>query len=109
MKHLIVPIAIIVGLIVFFLFVDRREFGRNDVVQTVQNERRTTDRKPTVSVPEIKPGNESKSATEIKPVGTNLVTEAPAEEKPVPETKQAKAQPASNENIDRQTDRQTDR
>ena len=38
MKQLIVPIAIIVALIAFFVIIDRKEFSRHDDVQTVQNE-----------------------------------------------------------------------
>ena len=43
MKSLIIPVAIIVGLIVFFFFVDRKEFNRHDSIQNVQIEKRSPD------------------------------------------------------------------
>ncbi len=79
MKQLIAPIAIIVALIAVFVIIDRKEFSRrHDNVQTIQSESPTTNRKPTVSVPETKPVTESKSAVEAKPVETK------PEEKPLP-------------------------
>lgn len=78
MKQIIVPIVIIAALIAFFVIVDRKEFSRHDDVQTVQSESTTSNKKPLVSVPEIK------SENELKPAGkTNLV----ANNKPVVETK----------------------
>ena len=103
MKQLIVPVAIIVALIAFFVIIDRKEFNRHDDVQTVQSESSMTNRKPTVSVPETKPITEVKPTVETKPVAetkpvtdSTPVTEAnpkkdakPAETKPVAETKPA--------------------
>ena len=115
MKQLISPIAIIVGLIAFFVIIDRKEFNRHDDVQTVQSESSTTNRKPTVSVPEtksvteIKPAVETKTVVETKPMAeTKPVTEAKpvtetkpktdvksTETKPVAETKPAEAKPVT--------------
>jgi len=94
MKQLIVPIAIIVALIAFFVIVDHKEFSRHDDVQTVQSESSTTNRKPLVSVPETKPATKVKPAVEAKPVGTKPVAEIkpekPADTKPVAEIKPEK-------------------
>ena len=103
MKQLIVPIAIIVALIAFFVIIDRKEFSRHDDVETVQIKSPTTNRKPTVSVPEMKPANELKPAGETKPmdemkpvVKTKPVTEA----KPVTETQpKIEAKPAGTKLI----------
>ncbi len=72
MKQLIVPIAIIVALIAFFVIIDR-----HDGVQTVQSVSPTTKRKPAVSVPEIKPVTELKPAVETKPVVSILPAAVP--------------------------------
>ncbi len=90
MKQLIVPIAIIVALIAFFVIIDRKEFSRHDDVQSVQSESPTSNRKPTVSVPETKPVIDVKPAAGTKPVEMKPVVETkPAEVKPVAETKPA--------------------
>ena len=90
MKQLIVPVAIIVALIAFFVIIDRKEFSRHDDVQTVQSESPTSNRKPTVSVPETKPVIDVKPAAETKPVEMKPVVETkPAEVKPVAEKKPA--------------------
>jgi formylglycine-generating enzyme required for sulfatase activity len=68
MKHLIAPIVVIVALIAFFVIIDRKEFNRHEDVQTVQRESPTSNRKPTVSVPETKPVTESKSTIESRHV-----------------------------------------
>ena len=87
MKQLIVPIAIIITLIAFFVIIDRKEFSRHDDVQTVQRESPTSNRKPTVSLPETKPLTEKKPVSETKPVAeAKPMTEA----KPVAETKPQK-------------------
>ena len=105
MKQLIVPIAIIIALIAFFVVVDRTEFSRHDDVQTVQSESSTSNKKPLVSVPETKPVTEVKPAVETKPVAEaqpvtdpKPVTEAkpktdskPVETTPVVETKSTEA------------------
>lgn len=72
MKQLIASIAIIVALIGFFVIIDRKEFSRHDDVQTVQGESSTPNRKPTVSVPEMKHVTEVKPVVETKPFETNL-------------------------------------
>ena len=90
MKQLIMPAAIIVALIAFFIVIDRKEFSRhNDDVQAVQSESPATNRKTTVSVPETKPVTDVKTAAETKPVETKPVAETnPATEaKPVTEAK----------------------
>ena len=84
MKQLIVPIAIIVALIAFFVIIDRKEFSRHDDVQTVQSESPTSNRKPTVSVPETKPVTDVKPAVEAKPVAEAQPVTDP---KPVTEAK----------------------
>ena len=89
MKSLIVPITIIIGLFAFLVIVDRKEFSRHDDVQTVQSESPTSNRKPTVSVPE------KKSVTEVKPVAETK-SDKPAETTPEAETKpKEKLQPAT--------------
>ena len=82
MKQLIVPIAIIVALIAFFVIIDRKEFSRHVDVQTVQSESSTTNRKSTGSVPETKPVTDVKTTAEAKPIETKPVVEI----KPVAET-----------------------
>ena len=97
MKQLIVPIAIIVALIAFFVIIDRKEFSRHDDVQTIPIESSTTNRKPTAFVSEttpaieLKPVVETKPVTEAKPVAeTKPKTDVkPAEMKPVAEMKPA--------------------
>ena len=99
MKQLIAPIAIIVALIAFFVIIDRKEFSRHDDVQTVQSVSPTSNRKPTVSVPETKPVTDVKPAVEAKSIETKPVVETkpqtkaqqktdvkPAETKPVVQT-----------------------
>ena len=68
MKQLIASVVVIVALIAFFVIIDRKEFNRHEVVQTVQSESLTSNRKPTVSVLETKPVTKSKSTIESKPV-----------------------------------------
>lgn len=81
MKQLIVPVAIIVALIAFFVIVDRKEFSRHDDVQTVQSE------SPTGKHPEVKFSAEiNRSFIEDKPsIETKTIAEPqPAvAEKPV--------------------------
>lgn len=120
MKQLIVPIAIIIALITFFIVVDCKEFSRHDDVQTVQSESPTTNKKPTVSVPEMKPITEVKPTVEAKPVveikpvaeakpntdpkpaGTKPVDETkPAEVKPIAETKPAETKPVAETQTDK--------
>ncbi len=87
MKQLIVPVAIIIALIAFFVIIDRKEFSRHDDVQTVQNGNSTI--KPTVSVPETKPVTDVKPAVEAKPVDETRPVTNPkhvTEAKPVTET-----------------------
>lgn len=69
MKQLIVSVAIIVALIAFFVIIDHKEFSRHDDVQTVQSESSTTNRKPTISIPETKSMTEVTS-DEIKQTQT---------------------------------------
>ena len=98
MKQLIIPLAIIVALIVFFFVADRKEFIRYiryetesvNVVKTA-NETKTVKSKPAEKaennpVAENKP-DEMKPAVETKTdqsVEAQPVTEAKSEEKPVP-------------------------
>lgn len=89
MKQLIVPVAIIVALIAFFVVMDRKDFNHCNDVQAVKSESSTTIRKPTVPDPqttaviETNPSVELKSMTEAKP----KTDTKPAEVKPVAETK----------------------
>jgi len=83
MKHLIIPIAIIVALIAFLVIIDRKEFSRHDDVQTIQSESPTLRRKPMAFVPETKPVIEVQPAVEAKPAEMKSVTR----NKPVVETK----------------------
>ena len=81
MKQIIIPVAIIVALIAFFVIIDRKEFSRHNDVQTVQSESSTTNRKQTVSVPETTP------VTEVKPaIGSKPVAETKPMTSPKPET-----------------------
>ena len=92
MKQLFVPISLIVVLIVFFVIVDRKEFSSHDSVQTVQSESPTSNRKPTVSVPNTKPMTEVKVSGETKPVETKSVGKTnPVAEIPPNETKSTEA------------------
>ena len=108
MKQLIASIAIIVVLIVFFVFVCRQDFNHHDAAQTVQSGSSTTNRKPSVSVPEMSPFTgvtpaietmpapefkpmadqpaviEAKPVAEAKPVDTMPFAKTKSEEKPVP-------------------------
>ncbi len=69
MKQLIVPIAVIVALIVFFVNIEYRDFSCRDDVQTVQCER-------TVSALQMKPETNVKSTVETKPVAETKSAEA---------------------------------
>ena len=96
MKQLIVPIAIIVALIAFFVIIDRKEFSRHDV-QTVQSESPTSNRNPTLSVPETKsvselnPAVETKSGIETKPIAeAKSVTETRTDKTAEPSVAQTK-------------------
>ena len=68
MKVLIVPIAIIIALIAFFVIIDRKEFSRYDNARTVQSESPATNWKPTGSVPQTQPATGEKSLAEATPV-----------------------------------------
>lgn len=74
MRQLIVPIAIIVALITFFVFVDRKEFNRYDVVHTIQSETLTANRKPPISVSETKAVAEEINTVEATPVVEDNLT-----------------------------------
>ena len=79
MKSFIVPVAVIVALIAFFVIVDRKDFSRHDDVQTVQSESPLTNKKPSVSVPETNP------KTKLKPAGKTIPVETKSETKPMTE------------------------
>ena len=89
MKQLIVPIAIIVALIAFFVIIDRKDFYSGDDV-TVQQET-VTGQPPTVTT--LKPVGQPAETkpVEVKPTETN-----PVEAKPVIETKPTKTRPAES-------------
>ena len=90
MKRIIVPIAIIVVLIVFFAIVGRREFNRHDGVQTVQSEGAMTIENPSESVPEIPPSSTESEACGTRQAETMPVTEImPVIETRPTETRQA--------------------
>lgn len=73
MKQFIVPFAMIVGLIAFFVVVDREEFKRHDDVQTVQGESSTTNRKTSASVPQTMTVTKTKPPIETKTVELEVV------------------------------------
>ena len=93
MKQRIVPVAIFVALIVFFVTVGCKEFNRYDDDQTIQSETLTTNKETTVSVPETEPVTEKNPVVEtkpaeVKPVASQTVAEIkPAETNPAAETK----------------------
>ncbi len=105
MKPLILPVAIIIALIAFFVIIDRKEFSRHDNVQTVQSESPMTNRKPTVSVPETKPVTKVKPAVETNPAETKPVVET----KPVAETKPATdTKPGTDPKLEIESKQKTD-
>ena len=96
MKQLIVPIAIIIALIAFFVIIDRKEFRRHDDVQTVQSESPISNRKPMVSVPETKPEIEMNPVVETKPAEVK-----PVVNQSVAEIKTAETNPAAETKADK--------
>ena len=77
MKKIVVPVAIIVALIAFFVIVGRKEFDRHGDVQTVQSESPLTNTKIMVSASGTKPTTEVEPAAEPKQ-GSSVILDPPS-------------------------------
>ncbi len=68
MKSLIIPLIIISSLILFFAIIDRKEFNRNDDIQTVQGDNNVSKRKSaSISTAGTSLSRKANSAVEAKP------------------------------------------